>query len=89
MKVDMARFASNMGMTYGEGLTQPCKLAQACRLKGNQPQKNSQDGLFHPQLRKLVWFSAQGVINKSSNSGLWGGVVSEDRSSFGIVRLKL
>lgn len=72
MKADTARFASNVGTSYGEGLTQLCKLAQACRRKGNQPQKNSQDGLFYPQPRKLVWFSAQGVVNKSSNSRLWG-----------------
>lgn len=35
-----------------------------------------------------MWFSAQGVTGKGSNSGLWG-VVSEGRSLFGIVGVKL
>lgn len=35
-----------------------------------------------------MWFSAQDVAGKGSISGLWG-VVSEGRSSLGIIRLKL
>lgn len=85
-----AHFAFHMGVSCGgEGLTQVCKLAQGyigCK-EISRKRVPSRASCIH-NWGQLVWFSAQGVTGKGSNSGLWG-VVSEGRSLFGIVGVKL